>query len=185
MTKEDSLKNLERVNFWVSNCDGKVSFLLVIQGVVLSIIFTSSYSTVFLETLSRQFSFDNLTTKTFLNFIEGSFLLLFFLCIFLSFYNIYNVLSARLDPAIFKQKGLEVNSHLFFNTIAQKEFAKFKSDNETITEDALLNDIDSQVYINSKICSLKFYHYNLSLKYSAASFLFGVIYLLIRLKVNV
>ena len=43
MTTDDKYKNLERVNFWVSNCDSKVSYLLTLQGIILTIIFTSNF----------------------------------------------------------------------------------------------------------------------------------------------
>ena len=70
MTTDDKYKNLERVNFWVSNCDSKVSYLLTLQGIILTIIFTSSYAGRLVVTLSYRLTFNNFGWDSFLRFVE-------------------------------------------------------------------------------------------------------------------
>ena len=163
MTTDDKYKNLERVNFWVTNCDSKVSYLLTLQGIILTIIFTSSYATCIVETLSFKFTFVDFGWNSIFRFIEGVCLYSFIILMLMSLYNAYLTLRARLDPKVFQENGLITDSVLFFETIADRKFTDFLADQQNTTNvnsNTLDNDIDSQVFINSKICQLKFKHYN-------------------------
>ncbi len=185
MNTEDKYKNLERVNFWITSCDSKISYLLTLQGIILTIIFTSNYAGRLVITLCYKISFSNFGWSSILRFVEGVSLYMFIIFIVISLYNAYSTLRARLDPKIFQEPGLVTNSVLFFDTIANKSFADFKNDQQMTTNlnSAMLNnDIDSQVFINSKICQLKFRHYNLALKYCKLAVITGLIYLLITIK---
>jgi hypothetical protein len=183
MTTDDKYKNLDRVNFWVSNCDSKVSYLLTLQGIVLTIIFTSRNATAcLLTTLSYKFSCINFGWKSIFRFLEGVSLYLFLAFIFISLFHAYHTLRARLDPKIFKQNGLETKSILFFETIANRKFSDFVNDQLSQTENQLNNDIDSQIFINSKICQQKFKHYNLTVKYYSWGFISGLLYLILTIK---
>lgn len=185
MTTHDKYKNLERVNFWVTNCDSKVSYLLTLQGIILTIIFTSSYADRLIVTLSYNLQFADFGWTSFFRFIESVSLYSFILLILISLYNAYLTLRARLDPKIFKEPGLVTNSVLFFETIANRSFNDFQTDqrsNTNVNSTKLDNDIDSQVFINSKICQLKFKHYNLTLKFCKFALLTGVIYLIMTIK---
>jgi hypothetical protein len=107
------------------------------------------------------------------------------LLILISLYNAYLTLSARLDPKIFKEPGLVTNSVLFFETIANRSFNDFQTHqptNTTVNSTKLDNDIDSQVFINSKICQLKFKHYNLTLKFCKFAVVAGIIYIILTIK---
>lgn len=186
MTTDDKYKNLERVNFWVANCDSKVSYLMTLQGIILTIIFTSNYSACVLKTFSYRFTFENFGWNSAFLFLEGLCLYSFFTLIFLSLINIYLTLKARIDPKVYKENGLTLKSDLFFVTIANKKFTDFvaSQQNNTIPATSLKldNDIDSQVFINSKICQLKFKYYNLTLRYCGLGFIFGLFYIVLRLK---
>ena len=104
----------------------------------------------------------------------------------MSLYNAYLTLRARLDPKIFAENGLSTTSVLFFETIANRKFIDFVTDQQnttnTVNTNQLDNDIDSQVFINSKICQLKFKHYNLTLKYCSIGFIIGLTYLILTIK---
>lgn len=186
MNTDDKYKNLERVNFWVANCDNKVSYLLTLQGIILTIIFTSDYSACVMETLSYKISFADFGWNSVFLFLEGLSLYSVFTLIILSFANIYLTLRARLDPKVYKETGLTIKSDLFFGTISDKKFIDFvasQQNNATAANNQQLdNDIDSQVFINSKICQLKFKHYNLSIRYCGLSFIVGMMYIILRLK---
>jgi hypothetical protein len=185
MTTDDKYKNLDRVNFWVTNCDSKVSYLLTLQGIILTIIFTSSYAERLIVTFSYSLTFNNFSWMSFFRFIEGVSLYAFIVLILLSLYNAYSTLRARLDPKIFQESGLVTNSVLFFETIANRKFADFQTDQQATTNinaNTLDNDIDSQVFINSKICQLKFKHYNLTLNFCKLAVIAGLIYLIMTIK---
>ena len=185
MTTDDKYKNLDRVINWVSNCDSKVSYLLTLQGIILTIIFTSNYASCITDTFSYKFSLADFGWKSVFRFLEGVSLYSFLTLILVSLYNAYLTLRARLDPKIFKEKGLTTNSVLFFETIAKRKFVDFVTDQQNTTNtgtNQLDNDIDSQVFINSKICQLKFKHYNLTLKYCGIGFIVGLIYLILTIK---
>jgi hypothetical protein len=185
MTTDDKYKNLERVNFWVTNCDSKVSYLLTLQGILLTIIFTSSYAGRLVITLSYKLTLSDFGWESFFRFIEGLSLYSFIFLILISLYNAYSTLRARLDPKIFQEPGLVTNSVLFFETIAKRSFNEFQTDQLTTTNvnsTTLDNDIDSQVFINSKICQLKFKHYNLTLKYCKLALIAGLVYLIMIIK---
>lgn len=185
MTTDDKYKNLDRVNFWVSNCDSKISYLLSLQGIILTIIYTSNYAGRLLVTLSYHLTFNNFGWQSFFRFLEGLSLYTFMILILLSLYNAYSTLRARLDPKIFREPGLVTNSVLFFETIANRSFSDFQADQLLKTNGnstTLDNDIDSQVFINSKICQLKFKHYNMTLKYCKLAVIAGLIYLIFTIK---
>lgn len=184
MTTDDKYKNLDRVNFWVTNCDSKVSYLLTLQGIILTIIFTSSYAGRLVGTLSYKLTIANFGWQSIFRFIEAVSLYTFLVLILISLYNAYSTLRARLDPKIFQEPGLVTNSILFFETIANRDFANFQTDQQATTNvnsNTLDNDIDSQVFINSKICQLKFKHYNLTLKYCKFALITGIIYLIMTI----
>lgn len=185
MTTDDKYKNLDRVINWVSNCDNKVSYLLTLQGIILTIIFTSNYATCITDTFSYDFTLVDFGWKSILRFFEGLCLYSFLTLILMSLYNAYLTLRARLDPKIYAENGLSTNSVLFFETIANRKFIDFVTDQQNTTNTAntnqLDNDIDSQIFINSKICQLKFKHYNLTLKYCGIGFIIGLIYLILTI----
>lgn len=185
MTTEDKYKNLERVISWIANCDSKVSYLLALLGIILTIIFTSSYAGRLVITLSYKLTFINFGWQSFFRFIESLSLYTFIILILFSLYNAYSTLRARLDPKIFHEPGLVINSVLFFETIANRTFAEFLTDQQATTNvnsNTFDNDIDSQIFINSKICQLKFKHYNLTLKYCKIALIAGLIYLIMTIK---
>ena len=49
---EISTKKLEIINQWISNCDTKSSFILTFYGVVLTIIFTSTFGSEMVNSFS-------------------------------------------------------------------------------------------------------------------------------------
>ena len=185
MTTDDKYKNLERVNFWVTNCDSKVSYLITLQGIILTIIFTSSYAGRLAVTFNYNLTFAGFGWASFFRFIESVSLHSFILLILISLYNAYLTLRARLDPKIFNEPGLVTNSVLFFETIANRSFNDFQTDqptNTNVNSTKLDNDIDSQVFINSKICQLKFKHYNLTFKFCKFALVAGIIYIILTIK---
>lgn len=175
---EDRYKNLDRVNTWVANCDAKASYLLTLLGVVFTIIATSG-SSVFGDVFAYQFS-ATYGLDAILRFLEAIALYLCLSCLLKALNDVYHVLFAKIDSSIDAQQGLISNSVLFFGTIEQRSFIDFSNQCKALTEGQLQAQIDSQVYINSKICQLKFKNYNTGLKFCRYAFIVGLVFLVIK-----
>lgn len=159
--KEDSYRNLERVNFWISNCDTKASFILALAGIFLTVFFSSdliksSFKKILNEILRLNAIDIKLIIISFIVIAIGTTLFFIIRCIF----NLLNTLTAKINPTIFSEQSITANSFLFFGTIATRGFEGYKNGLDNLSELELVNDINSQTYINSKICSAKFSSYN-------------------------
>jgi hypothetical protein len=63
--------------------------------------------------------------------------------------------------------SLELDSKIFFaNIVKNKTYEKYKKKLLSLDEKDFLNDLISQIYINSNICTTKFNRYNKGLKLS-------------------
>lgn len=156
---EYALKAMDRTDEWINSCDNKLSILLGICGVVLTVCITS-------ESISKGYTFIKETV------LKGNTV---YSCLFIlaclitaifymkSIYHIVNALLARVDSDKFKQEELTQQSNLFFGTISSRKYKEYKSDFLNNTPEERLNDILSQVYINSSIAQLKHKQYNKSL----------------------
>ena len=165
---------LDRVNSWINNCDQKSSILLAIEGVVLTILCTSDYINfihqhlilpiyTYYETGNGVFSL--------INTIQIFILAAMFILIFLSVFYSLQVIKGTVDIKLFKQSGLTEKSLLHFTTISNRGFNEFKKDIANQSEESMLNDLYSQVYINSSICDNKFKYHKKSV-WCFCSFLF-------------
>lgn len=159
---EEQLKdNLDRVNMWIGNCDQKASFILAIIGVVLGICFTSD-SLVFIKSdiVSPVISaIDNSTTISLLTIFEALLLLMLFAFLIMSVFRMIFALRAKTDSQKLSQPGMETNSMLHYQTIANMTYRGF-CENEV----HILNDLRSQFYVNSCICASKFENYKKGVK---------------------
>lgn len=166
---QDELQNrLDRVIGWINNCDQKASILLAFIGVAFPILISSD-STI------------NAYQKIISDFIhyweggEGSFSAvrgLCFLCTVLSIllfgasiYNLLNTLSARVFSTNFKGISLTTKSLIFFGSISSMEYEEYRRALQKLSKRKSVNDLMSQLYINSKICTIKFESYNKALHY--------------------
>ncbi|MFA9371461.1 MAG: hypothetical protein ACERIH_07085 [Labilibaculum antarcticum] len=179
-------KNLERakdkldmVNQWIANCDTKSSFLLAFYGVLLALVFTSEVRSEISKTFALKSTFNNIGWTEKLNFISVICIVAFIGCSILCLYFIYNTLRARIDDRIYRQPELNADSKIFFNTISKKTFKVFKDDSNAEICDDYLNDLNSQVFINSKIATEKFKAYNWSLLFGFSGVILIGIYLLV------
>ena len=153
--------NLDRVNMWIGNCDQKASFILAIIGVVLGICFTSD-SLVFIksEIVSPVISaIDNSTSISLLTIFEALLLLMLFAFLIMSVFRMIFALRAKTDLQKLSQPGMESNSMLHYQTIANMTYREFCE-----KEVHILNDLRSQFYVNSCICTSKFENYKRGVK---------------------
>ncbi|GIX59953.1 MULTISPECIES: hypothetical protein [Bacillus cereus group] len=151
---------LEKANFWISNVDAKVSFIVSFTGVFLGFIFASDSITKsvqnYLKTISEM-SFNDL--KMILSLVATILFVISIYFIAKAVYQLMKALKGRIDPELYKQSGLETKSSIFWGTIALKDYATFKNTFDQ-SEEQQLNDIQSQAYINSLITKEKFENYN-------------------------
>ena len=178
---EQQLKdNLDRVNMWIGNCDQKASFILAIIGVVLGICFTSD-SLVFIKSdiVSPIISaIDNSTTISLLTIFEAVLLLTLFSFLIISVFRMIFALRAKTDLKKLSQPGMESNSMLHYQTIANMTYREFCE-----KEVHILNDLRSQFYVNSCICTSKFENYKRGIKCLEWSIILSIV-LIISLLVH-
>lgn len=161
---EKASEILDKANFWISNVDAKVSFIISFTGIFLGFIFASDSITKsvqnYIATISK-ISFNDL--KLVLSLIA---IVLFIFTIYFIVSAVFHLMKAllgRINPKSYEQPNLETDSSIFWGTISSKDFATFKNSFEN-TEEQQLNDIQSQAYINSLITNEKFKNYNNGLK---------------------
>lgn len=176
---EKAKSKFENINNWISNCDTKSSFLLAFYGVLLTLVFTSDVINKIGNTFSLKPSLSDLGWTKLLGFLELISILAFFFFSLKCLYFIYNTLKARINSSIYEQESLNTDSNIFFQTIAQKSFKEYKNLSNSESDEDYLNDLDSQVFINSNIATEKFKAYNKSLTNAFIGILCLGIYLII------
>lgn len=157
--KEEAIRNIERINFWIANCDTKISFSLGFTGILIAGFLSSSMISDSLKKtvkLWKEGETQGLTYDWIYTNLTLLILGLFVLTILLTLTYLFRAKKGRVNPNVFNESGLETKSVLFFNSIKDYEFKSYKYKYTRLTESALLNDYISQVYISSKICSVKF-----------------------------
>lgn len=167
MDKEKSLYNesevLKRLNSWIDNGDKKISFGLAFAGVLLGVFFTSE---IINQSLSKLI--DNIIK------IESTILISIIIIVILSGFIISLMLSiwcfiiglkGTLNSPIKKQRNIEENSILHFETIKSMSFNEFSEKVNELRSEEMKNEYLSQIYINATICSTKFERYNKGIKY--------------------
>ncbi|MFB1100444.1 Pycsar system effector family protein [Terribacillus sp. JSM ZJ617] len=96
-------------------------------------------------------------------------LVVFIILMIVSLTYLFRGKKGSIDTNVYNEADLTKDSILFFGTIENKSFIKFKNNVTGIKKDQLVNDYLSQVYINSKICSRKFKLYNKGVNWLIAS----------------
>ena len=155
----------------------KSSFVLTFLGVIVTIIFTSDIGHDMIATLHFRCA-DHISKSNIRNLISLVCAIAFCVSIIISIYQLYQTLCGRVNPIKYEQQGLQLESNIFFKTIQSRGFSEYEIGTNSENEEQYLNDLNSQIYINSKIVESKFKHYNNSLKailYGFGSFLFFVL----------
>lgn len=177
---EKAQKRLELVNQWITSCDTKSSFILTFYGVMLTIIFTSDMGKEMMNVFSFEVA-DKWNRGSIKNFFLFILVIVFLGNITKVFYHIYNTLRARINSDVYKQTGLITSSNSFFGTIAQKNFQDFEQATNSENEEEYLKDLNSQIFINSKIADEKFKHYNKSICWTFVSLGIFLVYIILNI----
>lgn len=160
-------QSLDRVNAWIGNCDQKAGFLLAIIGVLIAIIFSSDFSQSIVDTIVNPYReyIRNPELNEFrpIRFIYFIFIVISIIASFVSIIFALLSITAAIDIKKYKKDDgnseLVDNSLLFFGSISSKKYNDFREMSDVSYED----DLKSQIFINSNICTRKFKRYNFSL----------------------
>jgi hypothetical protein len=165
-TKEDAYKNLDRVNLWIQNCDSKTSYVLAFVGIFVTVFFTSGMVEDGLKAFIKVVK--DISIRDFKILVAFITLVIFGLFVFFlvkGTLSLFKVLTAT------TQDPLAEGSNLFFGSIAKKEYEQFSGEISNMDADQLLNEINAQTYVNSKICTEKFKCYGIGIKNIKRAFL--------------
>ena len=158
--------NLDRVNFWIGNCDQKASFLLALVGVVITVIFTNGFVDIAegqQNSLLHNAIKSGVASWDTLHFIIIILFGLGFICLLVAILYLVFCLYARISYINIRERnpGLESPSTLFFGSISKMSYLDF-----SLNKYDLYNDYRSQVFINSIICTKKFVKYKVGLVFT-------------------
>ena len=142
--KEDAIKTLEIVNSWTSNCDTKVEITLggfaILSGFLLSSDFVQKFLGIVQRALAVPVSVCNIV-----------YVMLLFASIVVALIGVYNLVMV-LFPTIVK-----ADSIMFFASVARfNGLEEYLTKAKETKEDELMDDILTQIYHASCICSKKF-----------------------------
>ena len=158
--REDALDILDRTIGFINSCDNKAATVLGFFGVIIALIFTFdgiSSITEIIGCLIRNVSF-----------FYVLFLVFWFASLIVFGYGIYKLLSvlfAKIDCSDMMEDDFEMDSKIFFGDIAKNvTFKLYKKKLLSCDSEMIINDIISQIYINSVICQRKFNRYNNGLR---------------------
>jgi hypothetical protein len=170
-------KTLDRINFWIGNVDAKISFLLSLSGVILGFIFSSNSIEKTVKNYIKMIIEDWKIILAIINIV------LLFLSIFFivkAILHFLNALKGRINPEVYKQPSLETESLLFWGSISKLgSYEEFNEKMTHATDQKMINDLQSQVYINSIITTKKFELYNKGIKSLSIGFIFLVVFKII------
>lgn len=160
-SREDLIDRLNRHLEWIKSCDTKASIVLAVTGIFLTI-FSSSISIKVLKEILANI-FQNL-----------SFSNLLYLIIFLIGWGAFvygvicliKVLVPRLKNNIISDNELHDDSLIYFESVSNNTFVDFKNKMKTLNEENDKDDLLSQIYINSHICTYKYQHYSKGIKFT-------------------
>lgn len=162
--KADAIDILDRTIDFIRNCDNKASIILGIFGIIFTILLTTdgiNNLVTVIKTAIIQISFCNIV---YLIFLAASMIITLF-----GLSQIVRVLGAQVDFP--NEDGLDNDSKIFFGHIAKNTgYISYRTKLLNITNDEFINDIISEIYINSNICNSKYKRYKCGLKWSIVGF---------------
>lgn len=169
--KQDILDRLDRILEWIRACDTKASILLATMGIIMTV-----FSTEFFLTKLKLILKYNLNELDFSKILYLTFVVVFFGLFFVGIF----CLVLELNPALISKKNNNENveSTYYFEAIAKKELSTLKAEIEQLSYEKEINDIITQLYINSKICTKKYHYTRVGIFYSLVG-TFGILLLFI------
>jgi len=153
---------LDRTIGFINNSESKTGITLTIVGVILTVLFALSGENIM-----------NMFSQTWDDFglITGAFLILFCASLSASLFGIYKlikVLTPMLNVKELEDEKFEKDSKIYFGRISKnnKEYSQYRDKLLNYSQEDYLNDLWSQIYINSKICATKFSNFYVGLRFA-------------------
>lgn len=158
---------LDRTIGFINNSESKTGITLTMVGVILTIIFTLSGNNImimFNEVLNNP----GPTTIAFIIIFSATLLATLY-----GIYKLINVLTPKLDAKEHEDGKFECDSRIFFGRIASgnERYSQFRNKMLDYSSEDYLNDLWSQIYINSNICKKKFRNFYIGLRVAIPSLL--------------
>jgi len=170
-------QTLDRTTAWIENCDTKASIILGGIGVIFGILLASDYVKKIIEIFNNMIC--NIGLCSWIYIVVSVFSISTFI---IGTLFLIRVLIPKKNPELFKEKGVIVDSVIFFQSIAKnKTFQEYKSKVLDYTDENLCDDIISQIYICSNICDKKFDNYKKGLILSLCGFAIFAVMIIIGL----
>lgn len=163
MEYEEKFENakyvLDNTKEWINNVDIKISILIAFMGIILGYILIDSN----IDFIERIITTINNNSISFSKIIMGLLVLLLYINTIFSIIKLLYALKGKINIKEFNESGVTLNSLIFYGSIAKYNYEEFNKKVKNQTKQSNINDILSQVYINSKICTKKFKDYNVGL----------------------
>lgn len=170
---EIATQTLERNINFIVNCDNKSSIVLAFIGVILTIILTSDGLKGIFKIIKKCIEIRTFSDILYLLFLGIS--------IYIMLYGIYNLGKVLIAKVSQKANGLgEKNSNIFFTGIQKNpSYQNYQLNFCSLTKEQLLDELLSQIYINSEIAAKKYEKFNLGFKNTVIGFTLFVSFLII------
>ena len=147
---------LDNIKDWINNVDIKISILIAFMGVILGYILIDSNTDIIQKIIISV----NNNNITFIKIVKGTLIVLLYSSAIFAIIKLVHTLKGKINIEDFRENGVTLNSLIFYGSISDSKYDDFKSRIKNQTEESNINDLLSQVYINSKICNKKFQNYN-------------------------
>ena len=168
---EYALKILDRTDSWINSCDNKLSILVGVCGVVLTLFITT-------DSISRAYGFLKAVLFDVKNLYSYLFLASTAILVVtygVTCYHVINSVIARVNVKKYSQEKMADKSNIFFGSIANRKYSEYKTSISKSTDEDKLDDVLSQIYINSVIAQKKYDQYNKSLIWMIVSALATIV----------
>ncbi|MFN6832095.1 DUF5706 domain-containing protein [Enterococcus hirae] len=169
--KQDILDRLDRILEWIRACDTKASILLATMGIIMTV-----FSTEFFLTKLKSILKYNLNEIDFSKILYLIFVVVFFGLFLVGIF----FLVLELNPALISKKNNNENieSTYYFEAIAKKELSTLKEEIKQLAYEKEIDDIITQLHINSKICTKKYRYTKIGI-FCSLTGTFGILLLFI------
>ncbi len=163
-TKYDAERLLADIHNQIQHADNKASVLLAFLGIIVGLTINA-----FLEL--KQIDFTN---EIAISVFVVIFFILYLLSLIASLIFEIIVLTARYDISKFEQYGIK-KQVFYFGYIGKVGYKKFKNDLEDLSEEDILQEINSQIVVNSYIANKKYKFFNWALACSVAVLISAIV----------
>lgn len=165
--KDDALDILDRTIGFINFCDSKTSVFLGIFGVLLTILFSSDGVKDLKAIIKLAISSGNCYGIIFVIVLACTVIVFTFGII-----KLLHVLFPQMELKGIKQEDIDFDSKIFFGSICKNtKYKQYREKLMNCSGDEYLNDIISQVYLNSIICNKKYCYFKIGLMTTIIGFL--------------